>query len=652
MQFLQFALLGALAVEAAVVPFPAGHVLHERRSYAPKAWAKRDRVDGSALLPVRIGMTQSNLDKGHDLLMEVSKHDSPKYGKHYSAEEVADIFAPSQSSVDAIREWLESAGIAAESISQSVNKQWMQFDASVFDLESLLQTKYHVYEHVETGKPTVACDEYHVPALIQEHVDYITPGIKLLPPSRKRSEDSTLEKRIFGVTSGQKQPPLLKSLGMTLEALLAIPELLICGTAITPACIKALYKVPAATKNASGNAMGIFEDLGDVYSQTDLNLFFATFAQSVPQGTGPKLEAIDGAVAPNPVTSAGPESDLDFQVTYPLIYPQGTVLFQTDDPVYEANYTFQGFLNNFLDALDGSYCSYVDPLDPPYPDPSNAPGAYKGNLQCGVYKPTNVISISYGGGEADLPVAYQRRQCNEFMKLGMQGVSVVVASGDSGVAGAAGEGGNADGCLGTGQIFAPDFPSTCPYMTTVGSTTLPATGNVNTDAETSTTRFPSGGGFSNIYATPDYQKTAVTNYLTNSPPPYKSYSTTDAAAIGAGGGIFNNAGRGYPDVSAVGDNIVIFNAGAPTLIGGTSASAPIFASLLTRINEERIAAGKSTIGFVNPTLYANPSVLHDITTGTNAGCNTNGFSASTGWDPVSGLGTPNYPAMLKLFMSL
>lgn len=71
MQFLQFAVLGALAAEVAAVPFPASHVLHERRKYAPKAWVKRHRVDGSAALPVRIGMTQSNLDKGHDLLMEV-----------------------------------------------------------------------------------------------------------------------------------------------------------------------------------------------------------------------------------------------------------------------------------------------------------------------------------------------------------------------------------------------------------------------------------------------------------------------------------------------------------------------------------------------------------------------------------------------------
>ena len=97
---------------------------------------------------------------------------------------------------------------------------------------------------------------------------------------------------------------------------------------------------------------------------------------------------------------------------------------------------------------------------------------------------------------------------------------------------------------------------------------------------------------------------------------------------------------------------MIYNNGMPVLIGGTSASAPVFAAILNRINEERIAVGKSTVGFVNPTLYANPQVLHDITVGNNSGCGTPGFFAAKGWDPVTGLGTPNYKAMLSLYMGL
>ena len=82
----------------------------------------------------------------------------------------------------------------------------------------------------------------------------------------------------------------------------------------------------------------------------------------------------------------------------------------------------------------------------------------------------------------------------------------------------------------------------------------------------------------------------------------------------------------------------MFNEGNFTLEGGTSASTPIFASIINRINEERLAVGKNPVGFVNPTLYANPWALNDITNGTNPGCGTVGFSAVPGWDPVSGLG--------------
>ena len=72
--------------------------------------------------------------------------------------------------------------------------------------------------------------------------------------------------------------------------------------------------------------------------------------------------------------------------------------------------------------------------------------------------------------------------------------------------------------------------------------------------------------------------------------------------------------------------------------GGTSASTPIFASIVNRINDYRLHEGKNPIGFINPALYSNPGMLNDITNGTNPGCDTVGFSAVEGWDPVTGLG--------------
>lgn len=428
-----------------------------------------------------------------------------------------------------------------------------------------------------------------------------------------------------------------------------------CDKYAFPACIKALYNITEGTTAHPGNELGIFEDLGDVYAQEDLDAFFWNFYPQIPNGTHPVGDLIDGAVAPVPDNQAGPESDLDFQISYPIIWPQNSVLFQTDDPYYENNYVFQGFLNNFLDAIDGSYCSYKaygekgnSPLDPSYPDPN--PGGYKGQLQCGVYRPTNVISISYGGAESDLPISYQRRQCNEIMKLGLQGISVLVSSGDSGVQGRGGDP-TPGNCLGTdNKVFAPQFPATCPYITAVGATFLPPGANVSQDQEVAVTRFPSGGGFSNIYGRAWYQQEAVHRYFEISDPGYPYYSSIDNSSFADNGGIYNRIGRAYPDVAAIGDNVVIVYQNRPVLIGGTSASSPTFAAILTRINEERLARGMSTVGFVNPILYAHPEVFHDITVGSNPGCGTNGFSCAKGWDPVTGLGTPDYPKLLELFL--
>lgn len=84
-------------------------------------------------------------------------------------------------------------------------------------------------------------------------------------------------------------------------------------------------------------------------------------------------------------------------------------------------------------------------------------------------------------------------------------------------------------------------------------------------------------------------------------------------------------------MAANGYNIAVYSGGKFGLSGGTSASTPIFASLITRINEERIASGKGPVGFLNPTLYANTQMFHDIQEGHSAGCGTDGFSAVPGW---------------------
>lgn len=84
---------------------------------------------------------------------------SPKYGQHYTAEEVHDIFAPSSYTVDRVRTWLEAAGIEKHRVSQSANKQWLQFDAEAAEMEGVLHAEYYHYEHKESGKSNIGCDE-------------------------------------------------------------------------------------------------------------------------------------------------------------------------------------------------------------------------------------------------------------------------------------------------------------------------------------------------------------------------------------------------------------------------------------------------------------------------------------------------------------
>ena len=110
-----------------------------------------------------------------------------------------------------------------------------------------------------------------------------------------------------------------------------------------------------------------------------------------------------------------------------------------------------------------------------------------------------------------------------------------------------------------------------------------------------------------------YQKTAVDTYFAQHDPGYPSYNYNGIDAlhnstnIGANGGIYNKAGRAMPDVSANGAYFATFISGSPQPEFGTSLAAPLWASVITLINEERTAKGKGPVGFVNPVLYERES---------------------------------------------
>lgn len=94
MLFKQFLAAGAFAAAALASPLSPTYVVHEKRSEHAAGWGRREALDRRALLPMRIGLAQRNLDRGYEWLDEVAHPESRKYGQHWSAKEVAEAFAP------------------------------------------------------------------------------------------------------------------------------------------------------------------------------------------------------------------------------------------------------------------------------------------------------------------------------------------------------------------------------------------------------------------------------------------------------------------------------------------------------------------------------------------------------------------------------
>lgn len=250
-----------------------------------------------------------------------------------------------------------------------------------------------------------------------------------------------------------------------------------------------------------------------------------------------------------------------------------------------------------------------------------------------------VHSISYGDDEVqqkdDAPkgmtgAEFMEATNAQFAKLAARGISVLVASGDQGVCGRT-------GCT---RRFHPDFPASSPYVTAVGGTDFAVRSQIGEEKAWSS----SGGGFSDEFQTPAWQKQAVQSYL--------------VAAAKAGNlpkdSFFNRTGRAYPDVAALGGEVNPYCVAAKVLVvssmtgvAGTSASCPVFAAVVARLNAERLAKGMPSMGFLNPWIYKHPEVFHDVTQGKNSFDEDIGFTAMSGWDPATGMGTPNFVAMVK-----
>jgi kumamolisin len=334
----------------------------------------------------------------------------------------------------------------------------------------------------------------------------------------------------------------------------------------TPTQVASLYGFPSGT--GEGQCVAIIE-LGGGYRPADLNTYFAGLNIGSPKVSAVSVD--HGTNAPTgDVTGPDGEVMLDIEMI-------GSIVPAANIVVYFGPNTDAGFHDAVTAAIH---------------DTANKP---------------SVISISWGGSESTWTAQAMTAMDDAFQAAAAMGITVCVASGDSG---------STDGV--SDGLDHVDFPASSPYALACGGTSLRA----NQTAITSEVVWndganggASGGGISSFFPTPGWQKG-------------KKVTHRDGSSVAL-------TRRGVPDVAGDADPQTGYNVridGTDIVIGGTSAVAPLWAGLVARINQ----AARTPAGYLNPMLYSKPQALRDIISGSNGD-----FEAAKGWDACTGLGTPN-----------
>ncbi|KAF8076737.1 subtilisin-like protein [Lyophyllum atratum] len=579
-------------------PEPCPHKVKETM-VPPRGWTKHGVPSADHNIVLRIGLPQPNFHVLEKHLYEVSDPYHHRYGAHLSKEETERLVAPHQESIDAVNEWLASHDIKESDLIRSPAKDWVTLTIPVSLVEKMLDTKYNVWKHA-SGDQIVRTTSYSLPENLHDHIDVVQPTTMF---GRFKRDKSTIvwgdDTEIPAVSSQN-----LAAVANTASGLAVDPS---CNRTITISCLQQLYNATGFVPSAKNNSIGITGYLEEFANIQDLQMFYADQRPDALNSSF-TFHSVKGGLNSQNISEAGAEAGLDVQFAFGLSHPIPATFYSTA----------------------GS-----PPFHPDVGTPTNTNEPYTDWLDFVLSRDDTPLSIStsYGDDEQTVPRSFAIRACAGFAQLGARGVSLMFSSGDGGV-------GDNDPNPATQQCFTndgrnvtrfvPSFPASCPFVTVVGGTT--------SVPEVAVSRFFSGGGFSDYFSRPHYQEAVVNRYLA-------------ALPKGTYKGLFNPAGRAFPDVSAQSDRFKIFLSGKPVLIGGTSASSPAFAGIVALLNDVRLANGQPPLGFLNPLIYSKAvSGFNDITIGHNSGCGTTGFNATKGWDPVTGLGTPNFGLLKELVL--
>ncbi|TVY18022.1 Tripeptidyl-peptidase sed2 [Lachnellula arida] len=564
---------------------------------APRGWTFVRPAEGTEILKLRLSLKQQNVESLYDKLMEVSTPDHKQYGMHYEGHELRSLLEPTKETSSAAIAWLQENNIT----SITDDSDYVLFQTNVKTANTLLDTEFGWYRS-EESQEILRTLKYSVPESVRYHINFVQPTTRFgsLKPLSSYAQLFDAGHASNGVSKWFGSAPQVNTT---------------CNLTITPECLLDLYNVHYKADPNNGNTVGYASFLEEYARYADLAEFEKVYA---PYAVGTNFTVIQYNGGGNNQTSLDDsgEANLDNQYILGTSYPT---------PVTEFSVGGRGLL-----IVDGDSPTEADNTNEPYLDFLLAITKLDNK------DIPNSISLSYGENEQEIPIAYATQVCQLFAQLGARGKSILFSSGDSGTG---------DFCLSNDgkntTKFQPQFPASCPYVTSVGGTRY---------IEPEVAIFFSSGGFSNIWPRPAYQDLAVSGYL---------------AKIGdQNAGYFNTSGRGFPDVAAQSQNFRVIDQGIDQGYRGTSCAAPTFNGIIALLNSARVSANLPTLGFLNPWLYAvGDFALNDVTLGASTGCNgfgrfnigANGspvipgaaWNATEGWDAVTGLGTPDFGKLLE-----
>lgn len=608
-------------------------------------WRRGERVNGDARVMLRLSLAGAVSDA--ELAALVASRSDPRsdaYGQHIgSLSDLIAHFGASETAARALEAFASVANASARPLS-ALGDLW-DLEMLAKDAERVFQTRLHEFQHVSLPDVRVLRPDglFAVPEELAQHMLYID-GLESFPTEMQarvvqRRRGDNQGKDPFGVLYA---PPLVAN----------TPNERRVSNVVPPTAIRVQYDIPETADArhdgfSSGNKLVIGTFLQEFYREGDLKQFIGKYGGSssiAPTDWRPTTRGdciaragrqpsdslgIDEGGGGDAAAFATGEASLDVQVAA-AIAQGGDVEMMCYTSLRDPSREFAADNQEpFLTFLQD-----VNAMDPP----------------------PAVVSISYTDDECSVPVAYARAVNRELMKSAMRGVSVIISAGDAGVQGSSLAGFCREQPESVASApcdrFLAMFPASSPYVTSVGATSIDTTlsGGVTKDGKfpervTSTgdddALITSGGGFSELFAMPEYQQRAVEPYL----------------AFAAASGLvplFNALGRAYPDVAAVGHAFPVIVNGELTPTDGTSVSAPLLASMVVLLNKQRARRGQPNLGFLNPLLYALheqcPHVFQDITQGeTSCGsvgmsCCPSGHAAIEGWDAASGVGTIRFEA--------